>query len=191
MNLVERVKAILLTPKTEWPVIEREPGDAAYLFTKYVAILAAIPAIAGFIGSSLIGFSVPTVGTVRISIAAGLVNAVLTYVMSFVIAYVVALIADALAPRFGGQRGFENALKLVVYSYTAGWLAGIFLVIPALGFLGILGLYGIYVFWTGAPVLMKVPQGRATGYTAAVMVCALVIVIVVALLQAMLVGIPR
>jgi hypothetical protein len=191
MNLVERVKAILLTPKTEWPVIAREPGDAAYLFTKYVAILAAIPAIAGFIGSSLIGFSVPTVGTVRISIAAGLVNAVLTYVMSFVIAYVVALIADALAPRFGGQRGFENALKLVVYSYTAGWLAGIFLVIPALGFLGILGLYGIYVFWTGAPVLMKVPQGRATGYTAAVMVCALVIVIVVALLQAMLVGIPR
>ena len=27
MNLVERVKAILLQPKSEWTVIEGEPGD--------------------------------------------------------------------------------------------------------------------------------------------------------------------
>ena len=27
MNLVERVKNILLQPKSEWPAIEREPGD--------------------------------------------------------------------------------------------------------------------------------------------------------------------
>ena len=50
MNLVERVKAILLTPKTEWAAIEGEPGDPPYLFTNYVAILAAIPAVCGFIG---------------------------------------------------------------------------------------------------------------------------------------------
>ena len=28
MNLVERVKAILLQPKSEWEAIAREPGDA-------------------------------------------------------------------------------------------------------------------------------------------------------------------
>ena len=55
MDLVERVKAILLTPKTEWPVIAREPGDVAYLFKNYVAILAAIPAVCGFIGSVISG----------------------------------------------------------------------------------------------------------------------------------------
>jgi hypothetical protein len=40
MNLVERIKGILLQPKSEWPVIEREPGDAGYLFPNYVAIVA-------------------------------------------------------------------------------------------------------------------------------------------------------
>ncbi len=55
MNLVERVKAILLTPKTEWATIEGEPGDPQYLFTNYVAILAAIPAVCHFIGMSLVG----------------------------------------------------------------------------------------------------------------------------------------
>ena len=191
MNLVERVKAILLTPNTEWPVIEREPGDVAYLFTSYVAILAAIPAIAGFIGGSIIGFNVPTVGTIRLGIGAGILNAILTYVMAFVMSYVVALIADGLAPMFGGQKNFESALKLTVYSYTPGWLAGIFAIVPSLAFLTILGLYALYLFWTGAPVLTKVPRERAIGYTAAVIVCAIVLAIVIGLIQAAIVGIPR
>src|SRR5215475_16184931 len=55
MNLVERVKAILLTPKEEWPVIDSETGDANYLFTNYVAILAAIPAVCTFIGYAIFG----------------------------------------------------------------------------------------------------------------------------------------
>ena len=188
MNLVERVKAILLTPKTEWLAIEGEPGDPKYLFTNYVAILAAIPAIAGFIGTSLIGFSVPTVGTIRVGIAAGIVGAILGYLLAFVVSYVVALIADGLAPTFGGGKNFDNALKLSVYSYTPGWLTGIFLIIPSLAFLSILGLYALYLFWTGAPVLMKVPRERAIGYTAAVVACAIVLAIVVALIQAAIIS---
>src|SRR5262245_34450009 len=142
MNLVERVKNIILTPKTEWPVIANEPGDAAYLFANYVAILAAIPAIAGFIGTSLIG-----IGPFRVPILTGIINAIITYILSFVIVYIVALIIDALAPTFGGQKNFSNALKLAVYSYTPGWVVGIFFLIPALSFLAILALYGLYLMW--------------------------------------------
>jgi hypothetical protein len=57
MNLVERMNAILLTPKTEWEVIDRETGDQTYLFTNYVAILAAVPTVAVFIGYSLFSMS--------------------------------------------------------------------------------------------------------------------------------------
>ena len=72
MNLFERVKGILLNPRAEWSVIEREQGDVAYLFMNYVAILAAIPAVCGFIGTSLIGISLPGLGTVRVPIVTGL-----------------------------------------------------------------------------------------------------------------------
>jgi hypothetical protein len=43
MKLVERVRALLLTPRLEWKVIEQEPKTASDLFIDYVAILAAIP----------------------------------------------------------------------------------------------------------------------------------------------------
>ena len=37
-----------------------------------------------------------------------------------------ALIIDVLAPSFGGQKDFVASLKLVAYSSTVVWLAGIF-----------------------------------------------------------------
>ena len=55
MNLVQRVQAILLKPKEEWPVIDAEPATVGSIYTQYLVVLAAIPAVAGFIGLSLIG----------------------------------------------------------------------------------------------------------------------------------------
>ena len=50
MKLLNRVKAILLTPQAEWKVIERERDTLGDLLIRYVAILAAIPEVAHFIG---------------------------------------------------------------------------------------------------------------------------------------------
>ncbi len=191
MNLFERVKGILLNPRAEWAIIEREPGDMAYLFMNYVAILAAIPAICGFIGSSLIGISLPGLGTIRVPIVTGLVGAVVGYLLTFAMVYIVALLADLLAPTFQGQKNFENALKLTVYSYTPAWLVGVFLLIPSLGFLTVLGLYGLYLLWTGIPPLMKAPQEKSIVYTLAIIVCAIVIGLVVGLVQAAIMPFPR
>jgi hypothetical protein len=191
MNLFERVKGILLNPRAEWSVIEREPGDMAYLFMNYVAILAAIPAVCGFIGGSLIGLSLPGLGTVRVPIVTGLMGAVLAYLLTFAMVYIVAMLTELLAPTFKGQKNFENALKLVVYSYTPAWLAGVFLLIPSLGFLAILGLYGLYLLWTGIPPLMKAPQEKSIVYTLAIIVCAIVIGLIVGLVQAAILPFPR
>src|SRR5258705_6147406 len=110
MDIVARAKAIMLTPKTEWPVIEHEPGDPAYLFANYVAILAAIPAVCGFIGTSIVGVSVPVIGTVRVGVVSGIASAIVHYLLAFVMVYVLGLIIDALAPTFNGQKDAPNAL---------------------------------------------------------------------------------
>src|SRR4029450_11183738 len=99
MNLVERIKGILLQPKSEWPVIEREPGDAGYLFPNYVAIVAAIPAVCTFVGTSIIGY-----GGYRIGIGLGLVRAAVVYALSLAGVFVVAYIIDFLAGTFGAQK---------------------------------------------------------------------------------------
>ena len=54
-GLVARVKGILLTPRTEWEVIDAEPATIKSLYLQYAVILAAIPAVCSFIGGQLVG----------------------------------------------------------------------------------------------------------------------------------------
>ena len=151
-----------------------EPGETLALFVRYVAVLALIPAIAGLIGSSLIGGYTP--------ILSGLVTAIVTYLLTFVTVALVAVIIDALASTFGAKKNVPNALKLTIYSYTPAWLAGVFLLIPGLSFLSILGLYGFYLLWLGLPPLMGAPRDKALPYAAAVVMCALILAIVAGLI---------
>lgn len=181
-KLIDRVKSILLAPKTEWPVIASEPATVQGLFTRYVIILAAIPAIATFVKMSLIGTGVPFIGaTFRIGLGLGLVQAIVSYGLSLLSIYVLALIIDALAPSFGGQKDFVQATKTAVYAYTASWIAGLAIVVPWIGWLLALAgsVYSVYLLYLGLPHTMRTPPERAGGYTAVIFLIAFVLGIVI------------
>jgi Yip1-like protein len=177
MNIIERVKGMMLGPQREWEVIESERGNIVNQLVRYVAILAAIPAICAFIGYAIVGISIPRMGSLRIGYGPALVSAIINYVMAFVSVYVVALIADTLAPTFNAERGFPEALKLAAYSYTPVWLFGAFLLVPSVSFLRILGLYGVYLLWLGLPPMMRAPERESSRllYCAAILVSALIL----------------
>ena len=173
MNIVERAKNILLTPKAEWQKIDGETHTVQGLYTTYVMILAAIPAVAAFIGFSVIGY-----GPFRMSLMNGLVMLIVQYLLALAMVYVLALIIDALAPTFGGTKNFMQAFKVAAFAPTASWLAGIFSIIPALAILGLLGLYSLYLLFIGLPILMKTPEDKAIGYVAVIIVIAIVVAII-------------
>lgn len=188
-RLVERVKAILLTPRAEWPVIAAEATTAQDIYMRYVAPLAAIGAIASFIGVVLIGVPLPMVGTVRLGIGAALTAAILHFALTFVAVFVVAMIVDALAPTFGGEKDRLRALKVTAYSFTPAWVAAVLTILPALGFLaGLIGLYGLYLMYVGLPVLMRAPDDKALGYTVVVVLCAIVVSIIVSAITGLATG---
>jgi hypothetical protein len=184
MDLVSRVKNILIDPQNEWRVIDRETDAPRAILTGYVAILAAIPAVCGFIGASIIG-----VGVYRTGFFVGLASAIVHYVLTLIGVFVVAFVIAALAPTFAGRRDFNSAFKLAAYGPTAVWVAGVFALIPALSILTILGLYSLYLFYLGVPVLMRVPQDRTIPYGIAVIVCAVIVWLVVVMLPARVLGI--
>lgn len=177
MALVDRVKNILLSPRTEWPVIEAEPATIASLYTGYIMPLAAIPVICQAIGMSMIGMTIPFIGGhYKTPIVSALISAAVLYCFSLVAVYIVALIVDALAPSFGGTKNQVQALKVVAYSYTASWVGGILSLIPALSILGVLfGLYSLYLLYLGLPVLMKSPPDKSLGYTVVVVICTIIV----------------
>ncbi len=174
MNLVERAKAILLQPKSEWKAIEGESGDPGFLFPNYVMILAAIPPVCTFIGTAFIGF-----GSIRVGVGSGIWHAIVSYVLALAGVYVMAYVIDFLAGTFGGRRDLGSAMKVSAYAPTAGWLVGVFGLVPLLSILSLLGLYSVYLLHTGIAELMKPPANKAVVYTIAVIVVMVVIWIVI------------
>jgi hypothetical protein len=191
MALVDRVKGILLSPVTEWQVIDGETTTPGALYAGYIAPLAAIGPIAQVIGYSVFGVRVPFTGTVmRMPIGSAVTGAVVRYVLMLVAVYLLALLIDALAPTFGGTKSQIQALKVAAYSSTAGWVVGIFALIPALQVLGILGLYSLYLLYLGLPVLMKSPKEKALGYTAVVIIAAIVLFMIIGVVAARFMVMP-
>lgn len=182
MNLVERAKGLLINPPKEWDAIKGETHGIAGLYTQYVMVLAAIPAVASFVGTSIVGYS----GFNRVPMAAGVASMVLSYVLSLGSVYVMALVIDALAPNFAGEKNFMQAFKVAAFFPTASWLAGVFYVIPQLAILALLGaLYSLWLLYTGLARLMEVPEDKSVAYTAVVVLVAVVIMVIISVVAAL------
>lgn len=190
MNIGERVKNILLQPKSEWQIISAEKTTIAELYKSYIVLLAAIGPIASIIGMSIVGVSMPFVGTYRVPLSTSISHAVVNYALTLVGVYVLSLIINALASTFSGEKDSIQALKVAAYSSTAAWLAGIFALIPMLSLLGLVGLYSLYLLYLGLPALMKAPQEKAVIYTVVVVISAIVIFFIVGAISNAFISIP-
>jgi hypothetical protein len=186
MDIVNRVQQLILKPKEEWVKIKEEKITLAELFTQYAMILLAIPAVAQFIGWSLIGRRIPFVGWYRLGFFQGLLRAILFYVLTLVSVYLFGIIINALAPTFSSKSDATAAMKLAVYSMTPAWVAGVLYIIPLLDILVILAsLYGIYIMYLGFVCpMMDTPKEKVIAY----MIVSLIVVVIVWVIVAVILG---
>lgn len=159
MNLIERAKNIIVTPKTEWEVIAGEQPNTQQIMLGYVLPLALIPTIASIVGWGVIGILGFT--SVTYGIAMGLVQLINAFLSVLIAAFVI----DALAGSFGSTKNFGRAVQLVAYSMTPIWIAGILSIIPTIGWLSfLLGLYGLFLLYMGLSPIMKTPEDKKAIY---------------------------
>ncbi len=175
-GLIQRATNILLHPKAEWDVIAAEPATVQSIFI-YAAVLAGVAALAR-LAHGLMPFCF-FVACYTPNPVFAVISSVVYYIVTLAGVFVVGLIIDALATGFGGEKNQVQAMKAAVYSWTAAWLAGIFVVVPWLGLLlSLLGLYSIYLLYIGLPRTMKAPEAQAVGYTAVVVVLGIVVFVI-------------
>ncbi|OJW70654.1 MAG: hypothetical protein BGO57_13415 [Sphingomonadales bacterium 63-6] len=186
-SLIARAKAMIMQPKAEWPKVAAEPGDVKGILIKYALPLIAIGPICSFIGGQVFGYNAMVV-MFRPSLSFSLTIAITSFVQSIIALFIVSLIANFLSPKFGGKDDFGSAFKLIAYSMTAAWVAGVFGIIPMLGGIAAIagGIYSIYVLFLGATPVMAVPQDKAGGYIAVTVLVAIVVSIVLNMIAAAL-----
>jgi len=174
MNLVDRARNIILSPKEEWPVVAAELPDTNQILTGYVLPLAVLPAAAAVIGWGFVGG--PFIGR---HLGYGVATGVVQLVAAVAGVYISALVIDLLAPNFASRKSLGRAMQLVAYSMTPAWVGGVLNILPMIGWLGALfGLYGLYLLYLGLPHLMKTPHDKVGIYLIVSIVVVLLVYIV-------------
>jgi hypothetical protein len=183
-NLVRRVVRVLLNPLAAWDEIGAEDTTIEALYRSWVLPLAAIPAVCGAIGQLGFGgyrlFGIPFHRNVFSVLAEALVG----YALTLGAVYVLALVIDELALQFAGERSRTQAFKLAAYSGTAGWVAGVFRLLPEPGgLLAVLGgLYSLYLLYLGLPKLMRSDPARTLPFFALTLVVCVALGMLIGLL---------
>jgi hypothetical protein len=180
-NLQARVTAILTKPAAEWPIIAGEATDVTKLYKEYIVLLAAVPAVALFLGMSVIG--VPFFG--RLGMGGALSTALGSYISTLVATFIAAIVVEKLAPTFNSSGDTTQALKLVAYASTPVWVAGVVYLFVVLAPIMLLAaLYAIYLFYLGVGPVMKTPKEKVVPY----MIVSAIVVIVVNVCLRLIVG---
>ena len=158
MNLIERVKNILITPKTEWDVINGETATSQSLLMGYVLPLAVVAAI----GPLLTGLLFAGVLGLKYFI----ISAIIAFVAQIAAYYLSVIVVDMLAPSFGSEKNMDKSAQLVAYSATPGYVGGLLSFIPVLGGLVAIAawVYGVYLMYLGIGPLKKTPEDKKVLY---------------------------
>lgn len=186
MNLIDRAKNMLTTPKTEWLVVASETPDNSKIVVGYVLPLAIAGAVAAFIGYGLIGFNM--LGVRFSGMSWGLFYAITMLIRTVVSLYVTAFVVDALAPSFGSEKNMGRSMQLVAYGSTPSLVAGLFLILPLLAGIVLLAaaIYGIYLWYIGLTPIKKTPEDKRVAYIIVSILVLIVVYIVLGLLLNMI-----
>ena len=156
-----------MNPKGEWDIIAKEDTKMMDVFLKYFLPLAAVSAIASFIGYGFVGYKVGLFGlstTVK-GIGLGATYGIISLVASCAGFFIGSVVIDALATNFKSEKNINRSAQLVAFSYTPALVAGILNIVPALGILASLsGIYGLVILYFGMSKMKKTPEDQVVVY---------------------------
>ncbi|MCJ7812786.1 YIP1 family protein [bacterium] len=177
--IIERVKQIILKPRETWETISKEETSIPDLYKNYLLILAAVPALASFLGRWIVGIRIPFAGVYHFGFRASLFNSIIGYVLTLVSVWIAGKVISYLAPNFGSVKDDAKGFQVAVYSYTPILVAGVLNLIPSLAVLIFFaGLYGLYILYIGLPIMMETPKEKSLPYTVVIIVVLILIYII-------------
>ncbi|MGI9304269.1 MAG: Yip1 family protein [Gammaproteobacteria bacterium] len=176
--LLSHIPGLLVNPETEWKAIRDEGGSVGRYFLSYIAIIAAISPIAGFIGTTQVGWRIGAGEPVRLTVDSALQITILYYVSILVAVFTIGKLIHWMSETYGAQQPLSRCMALAAYTATPLFLVGIMQLYPVLWLNFIVGLpalaYTVFLLYTGVPIMMEIPRERGFLFSTSVLAVGLV-----------------
>lgn len=178
---LSHVWGLMTAPEREWKSIKQERCTIGKCYCSHVLLLALIPAAAGYIGTTMVGWQVTSREVHRLTPDSAFTIAILFYITILVAVFTIGKLIHWMGQTYGAKQPLAQCIALAAYTATPLFLIGVMLLYPLLWLNLLLGLpalaYSVYLLYSGVPVMMGVSKERGFLFASAVLAVGLVILV--------------
>ena len=180
--MIQHTFGLLVRPATQWRTIAALPESTLNTLLLYPCILALLPAVAWYFGTTQIGWSVGDDGEpIRLTRESARVICILFYLTMIACVSIIGYFIHWMAATYGAQttvtRGIVTAGLIATPLFIAG-LVGFYPILWLDMLIGVVAVcWAVYLMYLGIPIMMNIPEERGFLFSSAVLAIAMVILI--------------
>ena len=189
---VQHIIGLFTDPTREWEQIRDQYKSSDRASIGHIFILAAIPAVAGYIGTTQVGWRIGVGDPIKITSDSAIMIAIIFYFAMIVGTFTIGWVIHLLGKAYELEKPLPLCIALAAFTATPLFLIGMIIIYPVMWLNLMLGLpalaYTVYLLYSGVPIMMEIPAERGFLYSSAVLAVGLIALVSLLAMTALLWG---
>jgi Yip1 domain len=180
--MIQHAFGLLVRPSAQWQTIADLPPSSFRTLLLYPCLLAILPAVAWYYGTSQVGWTVGDHGdTIKLTVASARQISILFYLGMVGCVAVIGYFIHWMSDTYGADSSLTKGIVITGLTSTPLFIAGLVGFYPLLWVDLLIGVaavsWSVYLLYLGIPIVMKIPEERGFLFSSAVVGVALVMLI--------------
>ena len=179
--MIQNVVGLLTNPDKAWRTIKLEDSTLKPLYLVHILVLAAIPAISAYIGTSQVGWTIGTLEPVKLTQASALQMTVLTWLAMLAGVAIMGAFIHWMSRTYDANPTLSECLIFAAYTATPLFIGGLAALYPNLWlamFVGTTAIcYTAYLLYQGIPIFMNIPSEEGFLFSSSILAVGLVVLV--------------
>ncbi|HAB63055.1 MAG TPA: hypothetical protein DCE49_02295 [Pseudomonas sp.] len=190
--MINHVWGLFAHPGQEWQEITGEEREVGHLHLGEVLVLAAIPAISAFIGTTQVGWSIGGGEAVKLTESSALQLTLLSYLAMLCGVAVMGAFIHWMSRTYDANPTLVQCIVFAAYTATPLFVGGLAALYPHIWLGMIVGTavicYTTYLLYVGLPTFMNIPSDEGFLFSSSVLAVGLVVLVAILALSVIMWG---
>ena len=191
--MIHHVWGLFAHPDQEWQEIRGEKETISHMYLSHVLILAAIPVVSAYIGTTQVGWSIGGGDAVRLTTGSALQMTVLSYLAMLAGVAVMGAFIHWMSRTYDAKPSLTDCVVFAAYCATPLFIGGLAALYPNLWLAMFIGTaavcYTAYLLYVGIPAFMNIPKDEGFMFSSSVLAVGLVVLVAMIAVSVVLWGV--
>ena len=166
--MIHHVVGLFTHPDQEWREIRGEEESISHMYLTHTLILAAIPAVSAFIGTTQVGWVIGDRPAVMLTMESALWMSIMSYLAMLAGVAVMGAFIHWMARTYDANPSMAQCIALATYTATPLFIGGLAAV-----------CYTVYLLYVGLPTFMNIPADEGFLFSSSVLAVGLVVLVAI------------